>query len=88
MLKNNIIPELEQHSNFRTMIWQQDGASPHYGQAVREYLNNIFAQWIGRQGAVECPLGSPDLTPCDFSLCGIIKNRGYPQKPRDLDHLK
>jgi DNA-binding XRE family transcriptional regulator len=87
MLKNNIISQLEEHPNFETMIWQQDGAPPHYGQAVRDYLDNTFAQWIGRRGTIEWPPRSPDLTPCDFSLWGII-DHVYAARPRDLDHLK
>ncbi|CAF5190566.1 unnamed protein product, partial [Rotaria sp. Silwood1] len=35
MLKDHIIPQLEEHSAFQTMIWQQDGAPPHCGQLVR-----------------------------------------------------
>lgn len=88
MLKSDILPELEEDSNFQTMIWQQDGAPPHYGQAVREYLDDTFDQWIGRRGTIEWPPRSPDLTPCDFSLWGIIKDRVYAAKPRDVDHLK
>jgi len=88
MLKKNIIPELEEHSNFQTTIWQPDGAPRHYGQVVRDYLDDTFLQWIGRRGTVEWPPRSPDLTPCDFSLWGIIKDRVYAQKPRDLNHLK
>ena len=34
------------------MIWQQDGAPPHYGQAVREYLDDTFDQWIRRRGSL------------------------------------
>ena len=88
MLKNNIIPELEEHSNFQTMIWQQDGAPAHYGQVVRNYLDDTFLQWIGRRGTLEWPPRSPYLTPCDFSLWGIIKDRVYAQKPRAFNHLK
>jgi hypothetical protein len=61
MLQNNIIPELEAHPNFERMIWQQDGAPPHYGQHVREYLDDTFAQWIGCRGTIEWPPRSPDL---------------------------
>lgn len=88
MVKNNIIPELEDHSNFQTMICQQDGAPAHYGQVVRNYLDDTFSQWISRRGTIEWPPRSPDLTPCDFSLWGIIKDRVYARKPRDLNHLK
>ncbi|CAF0972421.1 unnamed protein product [Rotaria sp. Silwood1] len=45
---DNIIPQLEDHPNFQTMIWQQDGAPPHYGQVVRNYLDDTFLSWIGR----------------------------------------
>ncbi|CAF3410470.1 unnamed protein product [Rotaria sp. Silwood1] len=88
MLKDNIIPQLEEHPNFQTMIWQQDGAPPHYGQVVRNYLDDTFLQWIGRRGAIKWPPRSPGLTSCDFSLWGIIKDRVYAQKPRDVNHLK
>ncbi|CAF1432800.1 unnamed protein product, partial [Rotaria sordida] len=70
------------------MIWQQDGAPPHYGQIVRDYLDDTFLQWIGRRGTVEWPPRSPDLTPCDFSQWGMIKDRVYAQQPRDVNHLK
>jgi transposase len=88
MLENHIIPLLEKHSAFRTMIWQQDGAPPHYAQIVRDYLGDTFVEWIGRRGSVEWPPRSPDLTPCDFSLWGIIKDRVYAQTPRDVNRLK
>ncbi|CAF4230737.1 unnamed protein product, partial [Rotaria sordida] len=81
MLKNHIIPQLEEQPTFQTMIWQQDGAPPHYGQAVRDYLDDTFSEWIGRRGTVEWPPRSPDLTPCDFSLWGVIKDHVYAQKP-------
>ncbi len=37
---------------------------------------------------MEWPPRSPDLTPCDFSLWGIIKDRVYAQNLRDINHLK
>lgn len=82
------MPLLQQHPAFSSMIWQQDGAPPHYGKTVRDYSDGSFECWIGRRGTVEwCPR-SPDLTPCDFSLWGIIKDRVYAQNPRDVNHLK
>ncbi|KAG8289720.1 hypothetical protein J6590_098624, partial [Homalodisca vitripennis] len=45
----------------------QDGAPPHYGLHVREYLNNIFPnRLIGRRGSIEWPPRSPDLSPLDY----------------------
>ncbi len=88
MLQNIIIPQLEKRTEFEKMIWHQDGAPPHYGKIVREYLDDTFVQWIGRRGTVEWPPRSPDITPCDFSLWGIIKDHVYAQQPSDIDHLK
>ncbi|CAM4820866.1 unnamed protein product [Rotaria magnacalcarata] len=85
---DNIIPQLEEHSSFQTMIWQQDGAPPHYGQIVRDYLDDTFLHWIGRRGTIEWPPRSPDLTLCDFSLWGILKDRVYAQNPCNTNHLK
>ncbi|CAF4820767.1 unnamed protein product, partial [Rotaria sp. Silwood1] len=32
MLKDTTVPHLQAHPAFQTMIWQQDGAPPHYDQ--------------------------------------------------------
>ncbi len=88
MLKDVIVPQLQENRAYRTMIWQQDGAPPHYGKVVRDFLDDTFAQWIGRRGTIEWPPRSPDLTPCDFSLWGIVKDRVYAQNPRDINHMK
>jgi transposase len=68
--------------------FQQDGAPPHYGLHVREYLNAEFGMWIGRRGRIEWPARSPDLTPCDFALWGVLKNKVFATPLRDIDHLK
>jgi hypothetical protein len=51
-------------------------------------LNDTFGEWFGRRGTVEWPPRSPDLTPMDFSVWGIMKHRVYSVKIRDLEHLK
>uniref|UniRef100_A0A1B6L4Y9 DUF4817 domain-containing protein n=1 Tax=Graphocephala atropunctata TaxID=36148 RepID=A0A1B6L4Y9_9HEMI len=69
-------------------IWQQDGAPPHYGLIVRDFLNENFNEWIGRRGTIEWPPRSPDITPMDFSVWGILKNEVYSVKIRNVEHLK
>lgn len=69
--------------------FQQDGAPAHYSLMVRDYLNNTFGRrWIGRGGPLPWPARSPDLTPCDFWLWGMVKDRVYASKPHDMDDLK
>lgn len=71
-------------------IWfQQDGAPPHFGINVRQYLDVTFpGRWIGRRGAIEWPPRSPDLTPLDFFLWGYLKSKVYFDRPNNLDGLR
>ena len=55
MLKNYVAPRLEE--------FQQDGAPPHWGLIVRDFLNETFPnRWIGRNGPTPWPPRSPDIT--------------------------
>lgn len=69
--------------------FQQDGAPPHYGLAVCRWLDDNFqGRWIGRRGAIEWPARSPDITPPDVFLWGILKDMVYREKPRTLQDLR
>lgn len=62
----------------RGMFFQHDGAPPHFGRRVAEFLNENFPErWIGRGGPVPWPARSPDLSPLDFFLWGCLKSRVY-----------
>ncbi|KAG8286537.1 hypothetical protein J6590_057623 [Homalodisca vitripennis] len=61
---------------------QQDGASPHYG--TMRFRFETFAEWIGRRGTIEGPSRSFDITPMNFSIWRIVKDKVYSKKPRDL----
>jgi len=38
------------------LIFQHDGAPPHYGRQVKSWLNtNFFNRWIGRNGPILWP---------------------------------
>lgn len=88
-LRNTIVPQLQLRDDFQTLYFQQDGAPPHFSLAVRNYLDEIFKQkWIGRRGPIEFPPRSPDLTPMDFSVWGIVKDLVYVKKPLSLGDLK
>lgn len=68
--------------------FQQDGAPPHYALQVRDFLNDQFGDWIGRRGKIQWPARSPDLTPCDFALWGVLKDKVFATQIRDIQHLK
>lgn len=88
----NILPDLLEDiplNERNTMWWQQDGATPHFDHRVRNYLDMIFPErWIGRNGTINWPPRSPDLTPLDFFLWGYLKGIVYATPSRDLDDLK
>ncbi|KAJ4438283.1 hypothetical protein ANN_14222 [Periplaneta americana] len=75
----------KQHSygfDIEGLIFQQDGAPPHYHLDVRNELNTrLLRRWIGRvvREDLEClhwPPRSPDLTR-DLFLWGFIKQQVY-----------
>lgn len=90
MLEHQIYPAIRAATNNSGEVWfQQDGAPPHYGLHVREYLNTIFPnRWIGRRGSIEWPPRSPDLSPLDFFVWGHLKNSVYKTKPQTINELR
>jgi len=89
MLQNLKI-ELDESPVFagHQMTLQQDGAPAHFSVQVRTFLNENFPGWIGRRGIVDWPPRSPDLTPCDFDLWGILKDRVFSGRQRFIEILK
>jgi hypothetical protein len=82
--------QIPNHENF---IFQPDGAPPHYKNDVREWLDEQFEdRWIGRgtrlDNSIEWPPRSCDLTPLDFWLWGMLKNKVYKTAPASLLELK
>jgi hypothetical protein len=73
----------------QTLIFQRDGALPHYHIYVTYFLNETVPdRWIGRCGPTVWPPRSPDLTPVDFFLWGCVKDLVYvPPLPRDINDL-
>lgn len=67
---------------------QQDGAPAHYAVIVREFLDEFFPGWIGRRGQVEWPPRSPDVTPLDFAVWGILKEKVFHLQLPDMETMK
>lgn len=101
MLQNEIVPAVNHVAattfnpdgtatfNINHVVFQQDGAPPHYGLNVRAYLDEEFPnRWIGRRGEIEWPARSPDLNPLDFFLWGHLKSVVYATKPASLQDLR
>ncbi len=87
MLRYFLFPKLQNYPE--NMIFQQDGAPPHYSLEVREYLDRKLPnQWIGRGGPISWPSRSPDLTPSDYLLWSYIKDKVHKDPPQSINELK
>lgn len=91
MLQNVVLPMLREIEEFNDnrLIWQQDGAPPHWYRPARQWLDQHFGRcWIGRNGPMAWPPRSPDLTASDFWLWGHLKYLVYQTQPVNIDDLK
>jgi hypothetical protein len=68
------------------IIYQQDGAPPHWSLHVRETLTRTFPdRWIGRKRPISWPPRSPDITSLDFIFWGYVKDRVYATRVPDYE---
>ena len=76
LLTEYVAPQL---TDFQpTIIFQQDGAPPHWGLHDREFLNETFPdRLVGRDGPISWPPRLPDITPLNFFLWGYVKDIVY-----------
>ena len=67
----------------------QDGAPLHYATGVQNWLNSTFNnKWIGRGGPVQWLPRSPNLTSCDYFLCGYFKEQVFQTSVDNADELR
>ena len=71
-------------------VWfQQDGATCHTSCATIDLLRETFVgRLISRDGDVNWPPRSCDLTPLDYFLWGAVKDKCYVHHPETIDHFK
>ena len=68
---------------------QQDGAPCHTAGATMQFLQRKFpGHVVSKNGDLEWPSRSPDLTVPDFLLGGYLKSKVYASKPKTIDELK
>ena len=56
ILNETVFPYLEENDRDEELIFQQDGAPPHYENVVRSALNEkLPGRWMRRRGSIEWP---------------------------------
>ena len=74
---------------FKIKLTQELKPLHHLKRRTIDLLNGEFGERVmSRNGPVEWPPRSCDLTPLDFFLCGHIKSLVYSNKPATLGDLK
>ncbi|GBL84603.1 hypothetical protein AVEN_191069-1 [Araneus ventricosus] len=68
MLRDFVIPQLQQRGCLQDIIFMHDGAPPHSDRRVKQLLRQHFkdARVISRHFPTAWPPRSPDITFCDF----------------------
>lgn len=89
MLENFLIPELRRFPVNENTYFQQDGATSHTARVSMDLLRNLFPnRLISRNGDIQWPPRSPDLSSCDYFLWGYLKSKVFENRPRTVQDLK
>ena len=76
-------------ANYNFMWLQLDGCPAHFSRIIRAWLDqNYRNKWIGQGGHLQWPPRSPDLTPLNFFLWGVIKDYVYSEEITSLEVLR
>lgn len=88
MITEYFWPELDD-MDLDNMWFQQDGATSHTANVTIDLLKTKFGERvISRNGPVNWPPRSCDLTPLDYFLWGYVKSMVYANKPATIDELR
>ena len=69
-----------------TGYYQQDGATCHTSNASMREIESFFKERITSKNL--WPPRSPNLTPADSFLWGLLKSKVYKNTPRTIEQLK
>lgn len=89
MLQDFLFPLLRTNNNIGKIWFQQDGATAHTAHKTISLLHGEFQKRvISKNGDLNWPPRSPDLSAADFFLWGYLKDRVYINNPQTLRELK
>ena len=89
MLQQRLLPVLQQKDSAQGLYFQQNGALAPYATLVRvSFDGKLPGRWIGRRGPWEWPPRWPNLTPPDFFLRDLLKDKIYSAQARSIAKLE
>lgn len=88
MIREYLVTQLDD-IDVEDVYFQQDGATSHTARETINLLAETFGERIiSRNGPINWPPRSCDLTPLDYFLWGYVKSLVYADKPETLEHLE
>jgi len=88
VLRDTVLPQLHRQHDNDDFFFHQDRAPPHHAITLCMLLDEQLPnRWIGRRGPVEWPPRSPDLTPMDFFIWSVVKDKFFSWKPLTVDDM-
>jgi len=84
LLSQHLLPAIRQQSG-DFFIFQQDSAPAHRANETVEMLRRDTPAFIP---PTLWPPNSPDLNPVDYKIWGVLQERVYRTRIRDVEHLK
>jgi hypothetical protein len=96
MLRNTFVPHLLVTSlPLQSQCFMQDGARPQAANVVLDFLHDTLDSrvvWNRFPGRFACgqnrPPNSPDLNPCDYFLCGFLKEKIFQKKAANSNGIE
>lgn len=90
MLETFVVKQLQRFPQIIDTAWfQQDGSTSHTARISMAAVRQLFGERvISRNGDIQWPPRSPDLTACDFFLWGHLKNKVFLHRPATTEELK
>ena len=76
MLRTHLFPELRRRRKMSSVIFQEDGAPPHFTLQAREFLQSLLPadRIVSRGVGLQWPHRSPDLSLLCFYFLGYIES--------------
>lgn len=94
MLQEFAFPWISERDGIAEYWWQQDGATAHRTNLVKNAIREKFGDRVIGLGfesedgeEIKWPPRSPDMNPCDFAVWGILKEQVYKEAPKDKKQL-
>jgi DDE superfamily endonuclease len=84
LLAQHLLPAIREQSG-DYFIFQQDGAPAHRARETVAFLRRETPEFIS---PLLWPPNSPDLNPVDYKVWGVLQDRVYRTRIRDVEHLK